>query len=145
MKQIRNYHKAPICSIHMSPLKIVSETQTIHKNNSESYSVSFLKILINQYKINFLTIQIYSPNHKIQYKNLPKPLKNKHYSELTLKLHSRKEIMYKITLKNHSQKTLKYPVKSVLLQDIVPSKLLSHRTHKLISYTSHYFLINFPT
>lgn len=99
MKRVCNCRNPPICSIHMSPLKIVSETQTIHKNNSESYSVSFLKIIINQYKINFLTIQIYSKNSKIQHKNLPKPLKNKHYSELTLKLHSRKEIIYKITLK----------------------------------------------
>ena len=37
-------------------LKIVSETQTIHKKNSESYSVPFLKIIINQCNLNFLTI-----------------------------------------------------------------------------------------
>ena len=122
----------------------MSETQTIHKNNSESYSVSFLKILINQYKINFLTIHIYSPNSKIQYKNLPKPLKNKHYSELALNCISWKKFYTKSHLKPFI-KTLKHPVKSVLLQDIVPSKLFSHRTHKLISYTSHYFLINFQT
>lgn len=105
LKQISNCQKALICSIHTSPLKIVSETQTIHKNNSESCSVPFLKILINQYNINFLTIQIYSQTTKIQPRNLLKFLKNKHYSELALKLHFLKEILYKITLKNHSSKS----------------------------------------
>lgn len=44
-------------------------------------------------------------NPKIQLKNSQKPLKNKHNPELTLKLFSCKEIIYKITLKNYSIKS----------------------------------------
>lgn len=46
-----------------------------------------------------------SPNLKIQSKNFLKPLKNKPYPELSLKLHSQKEILHKNTLKNNSQKS----------------------------------------
>lgn len=77
-------------------------------NSQKQFGILFGVISQNSYKSiqnkfsdNLTSLQ----NPKIQPKNLSKLLKNKHYSELTLKLHFLKEILYKITLKNHSQKS----------------------------------------
>lgn len=77
-------------------------------NSQKQFGILFGVISQNPYKskqYKFSDNSNPSQTTKIQPKNLLKPLKNKHYSELALKLHFLKEILYKITLKNNSSKS----------------------------------------